>query len=40
MQDSQDQYTFRAPLVNAFNSVVTVITTKTKQLFLGAVLGG
>ena len=39
MQDSQDQYTFRAPLVNAFNSVVTVITTKTKQLFLGAVLG-
>jgi len=38
MQD--EQYTFRAPLINAVKSVITVVTTKTKQLLLGAVVGG
>ena len=40
MQDQSNQYTFRAPIINAVKSVITVVTTKTKQLVLGAVVGG
>ena len=40
MQDQSNQYTFRAPIINAVKSVITVFTTKTKQLVLGAVVGG
>jgi hypothetical protein len=40
MLNPQDQYTFRAPIINAVKSVLSVFTTKTKQLVLGAVVGG
>jgi hypothetical protein len=40
MLNPQDQYTFRAPIINTVKSVLSVFTTKTKQLVLGAVVGG